>query len=188
MLPACLRRDRCDAASTREGDRDERRTTHVMPERNLAAELTLLATEVDSLAKALALANAERAREGTRRMRADATAEGLRQQLAHARRRAKTAERELAKLSANIEATAHSAQVSERELRARLQQAQQANEQLRQEVERKERERRALEVNLREVLENLRNAAQEARGSRVTTPTAVEEATLVPAPRDDGGW
>jgi len=121
-------------------------------------------------------------------MRADATAEELRQQLAHARRRAKTAERELAKLSANIEATAHSAQVSERELRARLQKAQQANEQLRQEVEQKERQRRALEVNLREVLENLRNAAQEARGSRVTSPAAVEEATLVPAQRDDGGW
>jgi chromosome segregation ATPase len=77
----------------------------------------------------------------------------------------------------------------ERELQARLEQALQTNEQLRQEVERKERQRRALEVNLSEVMENLRNAAQEARGSGGVSPAAEpDEATLVPARRPDGGW
>ena len=70
-----------------------------MPERSLAKELALLATEVDSLAKTLSLAQAEQARDAERCTRADAKAEELRQQLGHARRRAKIAERELAKLA-----------------------------------------------------------------------------------------
>jgi len=131
--------------------------------RNLAGELALLATEVDSLAKA------ELARETEKRGRAESEADELRQQLRHARRRAQTAEREFGKLAATIEAAGHTAEVHERELQARLEQALQASEGLRQEVERKERQRHALEVNLREVMENLRNAAQEARGSGTAT-------------------
>ncbi len=161
----------------------------LMNERNLAGELALLATEVDSLAKALVQAKAELAREADRRNRADTDAEELRQQLRHARRRAKTAERELGNLTTSIEATAHTNEVYGRELQARLEQALQTTEQLRQEVERKERQRRALEVNLSEVMENLRNAAQEARGSGVVSPTAEpEEATLAPTRWPDGGW
>src|SRR3954451_14739964 len=104
-----------------------------MQERNLAKDLSLLATEVDSLAKALSLAQAEHGREAERRTRADAKAEELRQQLGHARQRAKTAERELATLSASVEATAHAAQSRERELRVQLEQAQQTNDVLRRE-------------------------------------------------------
>jgi chromosome segregation ATPase len=158
-----------------------------MSERNLAAELALLATEVDSLAKALVQAKAELAREADRRHRADTKAEELREQLGHARRRAKTAERELGRLTADIQATAHSTTVHERELQARLEHALQTNEQLRQELERSERQRRTLEVNLRQVMENLRNAAQEARGSGVGNPgTEPDEETLVPVRRSDG--
>ena len=155
-----------------------------MSERNLAKELALLATEVDSLAKTLSLAQAERARDADRSARAAAKAEELQQQLGHARRRAKIAEREFAKLSASVEAEAHAARSRERELRAQLDQAQQANEVLRHEVERSERERRALQLNLREVLGNLRHAAQDAGASRVVT----EQATLVPAQPPDSGW
>ncbi len=155
-----------------------------MNERNLGKELALLATDVDSLAKTLSLAQAERARDAERCTRADAKAEELQQQLGHARRRAKIAEREFAKLSAAVEAKAHAAQSRERELRVQLDQAQQANEVLRHEVERIERERRALQLNLREVLGNLRHAAQEAGGSRV----AADQATLVPAQPADSGW
>jgi chromosome segregation ATPase len=147
--------------------------------RNLAGELALLATEVDSLAKALVLAQAELAREREGRGRAEAEADELRQQLRHARRRAQTAEREFGRLAATIEAAAHTAEVHARELEERLQQALQANEGLREEVERKERERHAVEVNLREVMENLRNAAQEARG----TGTAVEPPVAKKRPR-----
>jgi chromosome segregation ATPase len=160
-----------------------------MSERNLAAELALLATEVDSLAKSLARARAELARETDRRNRADIKAGELRQELRHAKRRAQTAERELGRLTAGIDATAHAAQGYRNELETRLADAQQANEQLRQEVERKERQRRALEANMRELMENLRNAAQEAQGSRTVIPGAhSDEATLVPAKRSDGGW
>jgi chromosome segregation ATPase len=157
-----------------------------MTERNLAGELALLATEVDSLAKALVQAQAELAREADRRNRADTKAEQLRNELGHARRRAQAAERELGTLTAGIQASAHTAQVHQRELEARLQQTQQANEQLRQEVQRKERQRHTLEVNLREVMENLRNAAQEAQSSNVVAE--VEEATLVPSRPDQIGW
>ena len=155
-----------------------------MLERNLAKELALLATEVDSLAKTLSLAQAEGTRDAERCARADAKAEELGQQLGHARRRAKIAERELAKLSADVGAKAHAAQSRERELRVQLEQAQRTNEVLKHEVERVERDRRALQLNLREVLANLRHAAQDAAGSRVTT----DQATLVPAEPADSGW
>jgi chromosome segregation ATPase len=73
-----------------------------MTERNLAGELAMLATEVDSLAKSLVQARAELARETQRRKRADTKSEELGQELGHARRRAQTAERELGRLSAGI--------------------------------------------------------------------------------------
>jgi chromosome segregation ATPase len=149
----------------------------------------MLATEVDSLAKSLVQARAELARETQRRERADTKSEELRQELGHARRRAQTAERELGRLSAGIKGAEHATQAYQHELTTRLEHAQQVNEQLRQEVQRKERQRRALEGNLKEVMENLRNAAQEAQGPRVATRTAVlEEETLVPPPRNDSGW
>ena len=154
-----------------------------MDERNLAAELSLLATEVDSLAKTIVQAKAERAREADSRAKAETHAEELRQQLRHARRRATTAERELAKLTAAAQADAHAAQVRERELQARLDQAQQANALLRHEVEEIEGERRALEQNLRDVLGNLRHAAQKAAQSRVALR---DEATHVAGPADNG--
>jgi chromosome segregation ATPase len=160
-----------------------------MKERNLAGELALLATEVDSLAKDLARANAEFARETARRSRADAEAEELRQELGHARRRAQTAERELGKLGAGLEAERHSTQIHQHELQARLDQALHANEQLRLAVAQKERQRRALELNLHEVMGNLRNAAQEAQAAGVTGPVAEpEDATLVPSRPDGIGW
>jgi chromosome segregation ATPase len=160
-----------------------------MTERNLAGELAMLATEVDSLAKSLVQARAELARETQRRERADTKSDELRQELGHARRRAQTAERELGRLSAGIKGAEHATQAYQHELTTRLEHAQQVNEQLRQEVQRKERQRRALEGNLKEVMENLRNAAQEAQGPSVGTRTAVlEEETLVPPPRNDSGW
>jgi chromosome segregation ATPase len=162
-----------------------------MNERSLAGQLALLATEVDSLEKRLVQAQAERARETERRNRSAAEAEQLREQLRHARRRAHTAERELAKLSAGVEAATHTAQVREHELQTRLDDALQTGEQLRQQLERNERQRHALEVNLRQVMENLRNAAQEAQGSGAT-PAPLggwpEEETLVPVRRGDSGW
>jgi chromosome segregation ATPase len=160
-----------------------------MKERNLAGELALLATDVDSLAKALARVNSELARETTRRSRAETEAEELRQELGHARRRAQTAERELGKLSAGLEAERHDTQIHQHELQVRLDQALQANEQLRLAVARKERQRRALEVNLREVMGNLRNAAQEAQAVGVVGPVAeAEDETLVPSRPDEVGW
>jgi chromosome segregation ATPase len=160
-----------------------------MSERNLAKELSLLATEVDSVAKALVQANAERAREAERRNRADAKAEQLREELKHARQRAQVAERELGKLSAGVQASEHSAVVRQHELETRLEEALRSNAQLQEEVERKERQRRALEQNLRELMENLRNAAQEAHGSTVVAPVATpEDATLVPTRQTEIGW
>lgn len=157
-----------------------------MDERNLAAELSLLATEVDSLAKTLVQAKAELAREAELRAKADTYAEQLRQQLRHARRRATTAERELAKITASAQADAHAARVRARELQARLDDEQQANALLRHEVEEVEGERRALEQNLKDVLGNLRHAAQKAAQSRVALRTTVDEPTHAgPA---DNGW
>ena len=144
-----------------------------MSDQTIARDLTLLATEVDSLEKALVLAKTEQAHESERRKRADAQAEKLRQELRQARRRAKAAERELSKLSAGVGATEHRAKATQRELLEQLDQAQQRNEMMQHEVERIEAERRALQANLREVLANLRHAAHEARSS------SVDEATLV---------
>ena len=161
---------------------------HLMHEPDLARRLSLLATEVDSLAKALVQAQAERAREAERKKRAAAEAEQLRQELRHARRRAKAAERELARLSGSIEDTAHRAKTSQRELQAQLEDAEQAKKVLHDEVEQIERERRALELNLREVLGNLRHAAQEAQHSRSMSRSVADEATLVPSREPDNGW
>jgi chromosome segregation ATPase len=157
-------------------------------ERNLARELGLLATEVDSLAKTLARTKAELARERDCRKRADSTTEDLRQQLGHTERRARTAERELGRLSANVAATAHANEVQQRELQMRLDVALHENEQLQQDVERKERQRRVLETNLREVMKNLRNAAQEARGTSAAVPPAAPEETTHVPPLRGGGW
>jgi chromosome segregation ATPase len=144
-----------------------------MSDQTIARDLTLLATEVDSLEKALVLAKTEQAHESERRKRADVQAEQLRQELRQARRRAKAAERELARLSAGVGATEHRARATERELREQLDQAQQRNEVLQHDVERIEAERRALQS-------NLRHAAREARGPHV------DEATLVSVrPRED---
>ncbi|HUK95192.1 MAG TPA: hypothetical protein VLU96_09075 [Gaiellaceae bacterium] len=161
-----------------------------MDDRNIAGQLALLATEVDSLAKTLVRTQEELARETDRRSRADAKAEELGTELAAARKRAQAAERELGKVTAGIEATTHTALVTRHELETRLEEAQQSNEQLRKEVHRKERERKTLELNLREVMENLRKAAQEAQGSAVVTPPVpqVDEATLVPSRPGDIGW
>jgi chromosome segregation ATPase len=157
-----------------------------MSERNLAADLLLLATEVDSLSKALTLARAESARERKLRQKADREAQDLRQQLRQARRRAKTAERELGVVTASSEAGAHTARSRERDLEERLSQAQQQNEVLRHEVEQTESERRAMEANLREVLGNLRHAAKQAGRSRPSSSGA-DEATLVQT-SPDNGW
>ena len=161
-----------------------------MDDRNIAGQLALLATDVDSLEKSLVQARAELNRETERRNRAETKAEELRHELAQARRRAQTAERELGKVTAGIEATTHTALVTRHELETRLEEAQQTNEELRKEVLRKERERKTLELNLREVMENLRKAAQEAQGSAVVTPPVpqVDDATLVPSRPGDIGW
>ncbi len=158
-----------------------------MDERTLARELTLLATEADSVEKALVQARAEWTHEAELRKRAEVDAEELRQQLRHARRRAKAAEKQLAELSSRVEAIEHAAHARESELREQLDQAEQAKKILRHEVEQTERERRALEMNYREVLANLRHAAQEARVPAGGRPPA-EEITVVPGPRDDSGW
>jgi chromosome segregation ATPase len=155
-----------------------------MSERNLAAELSLLATDVDSLSKALAQARAEVAREREHRRRAELDAQELRQQLRQARRRAKAAERELVAVSTSAEATAHRAESTERELREELDQARQTHEVLRHEVAQTENARRALEANLREVLGNLRHAAQKAGHA----PLAGDERTVVSTPGPDNGW
>ena len=158
-----------------------------MQERNLAKELALLATEVDSLAKELALAKAEEAREAKRRERAANEAAHLRDQLQHARERARAAERNLGKLSREAEANAHTAQAIERDLRLQLEAANDRNDVLQHEVERIERERRVLERNQRELLGNLRHAAQEAWAPEGSTGAA-DEATLVPSRPTDVGW
>lgn len=158
-----------------------------MDERTLARELTLLATKADSVEKALVQARAERTHEAELRKRAEVDAEELRQQLRHARRRAKAAEHQLAELSSRVEAIEHAHNTRESDLREQLDQAEQAKKILRHEVEQTERERRALEMNYREVLANLRHAAQEARVPDGGRPPA-EEVTIVPGPRDDSGW
>ena len=153
-------------------------------DRNLAAELSLLATDVDSLAKALAQAQAELAREREHHRQHRLKAEELGQQLRQARRRATAAERELVRVGADADAAVHRAEGKERELRAQLDQARQTIEVLRHEVAQTENERTALELNLREVLGNLRQAARTAGHSSEVT----DEATMVTAHPRDNGW
>ena len=143
----------------------------------VAKEIALLATQVDSLEKALVQAQAERARELKRRERAEADAQELREQLRHARQRANAAERELANASAKIEVAEDHAKQSDDAKRV-----------LRHEVEQIERERRALELNLREVLGNLRQAGQRAEHSPAASRTAPDEVTLVQSRPTDNGW
>lgn len=157
-------------------------------ERNLAAELSLLATDVDSLAKALAQAQAELAHEREHRRQEQLHAEELRQQLRQARRRAKAAEQEVVKVGSDSEAAAHRAETKERDLQERLEQAQQIIEVLRHDLAQTESQRDALEENLREVLGNLRHAAQSASHSRVASRAESDEATVVPAHLPENGW
>jgi predicted nucleic acid-binding Zn-ribbon protein len=159
-----------------------------MHERNLAQELALLATEIDSQAKGLVQAKAELTRERRLREQTEVEAEELRQQLRHARRRAKTAERELAKLAEGADAASHRADVQRRELETRLAEAQELNDVLRHELEQTEIERRAIEQNLRDVLGNLRHAAQEAHQARTVARSTADEATIVPSPKPNNGW
>jgi chromosome segregation ATPase len=159
-----------------------------MTQQHLAAELSLLATEADSVEKALVQARAELARERERRKRVEAQSQDLREQLALARRRADTAERELGKIGASIEAEAHKTRVRQQELHARLEQANQVNEVLQHDLERTESERRALETNLHEVLGNLRHAAQKAGPRLGTAPTAEDATVVVPSEAPDNGW
>jgi hypothetical protein len=102
--------------------------------------------------------------ERERRGRRDAETElhGLREELAICRQRAKKAEGDLARLAVQGERKGHSAEVLERELRQQLAVAEQSHEELRELLEQKEAECRALEQNMRELMENLRNAAIEA--------------------------
>jgi chromosome segregation ATPase len=158
-----------------------------MTQQNLAAELSLLATEADSVEKALVQARAELAREREHRKRAEGQAQELREQLALARKRAETAERELGKISSSIQAEEHKNRARQRELMARLEQAQGVNEVLQHDLEQTESERRALETNLHEVLGNLRHAAQKA-GPRLGTVPTPEDATLVPSESTENGW
>ena len=158
-----------------------------MTQQNLAAELSLLATEADSVEKARVQARAELDRDRERRKKVEAQSQELREQLTLARKRAETAERELGKISSSVEAESHKARVRYRELQARLEQAQQVNEVLKHELEQTETERRALETNLQEVLGNLRHAAQKA-GPRLGTAPTAEDATLVPSRPPDTGW
>jgi predicted nucleic acid-binding Zn-ribbon protein len=145
-----------------------------MNERNIAGELALLATEVDSLTKTLVQRETELADERARRRQAEAEVAGLREQLTVARQRAKTAEREIGKLSTHGEHERHGAEARERDLRERLAQAEAARNDLRGRLEQKERERQALEVNIRELMANLRHAAVKAgeAGTHSSTGTA----------------
>jgi chromosome segregation ATPase len=158
-----------------------------MTQQKLAAELSLLATEADSVEKALIQAQRELSLERGRRHRAEAQAEDLREKLALARKRAETAERELGRIGSSIEAEAHRNRIRQRELTARLEQAKQVNEVLKHDLEQTENERRALETNLQEVLGNLRHAAQKA-GPRLGTAPTAEDATLIPSTPPDNGW
>jgi predicted nucleic acid-binding Zn-ribbon protein len=133
-----------------------------MNRRNLSSALALLATDVDSLQKGLARAEAELVTERERRTKAEVERDDLRQQLGLMRQRAKTAERELAKLAVQVEREHHDAEMTNRELQSQLQVVGMSREQLEEALERKERECKALEQNIHELMENLRVAAAEA--------------------------
>jgi chromosome segregation ATPase len=133
-----------------------------MADRNLSGELALLATEVDSLAKTLARTETELDRERRRRQESETELHGLREEIAICRQRAKKAEGELAKLAVQADRERHASEVLERELRQQLATGEQSIDELRESLEQKEGECRALEQNLHELMENLRNAAIEA--------------------------
>ena len=141
-----------------------------MSRRNLSSELTLLATEVDSLQKRQARAEAELATEREHRTKAEVERDDLRQQLTLMRQRAKTAERELAKLADQIEREHHEAEMVNRELHSRLEEAGMSREQLEEALERKQREAAALEQNIHELMETC--------GSRGGGRTRLREAKL----------
>jgi chromosome segregation ATPase len=133
-----------------------------MADRNISGELALLATEVDSLAKTLARTEVELERERSRRRRVETELHGLREELALCRQRAKKAEGELGRLAVQTDRERHAAETRERELRQQLAVSEQSSDQLRGSLAQKEGECRALEQNLRELMDNLRNAAIEA--------------------------
>ena len=130
--------------------------------RSPARELMVLATEVDSLAKSLARTQEELAAEVARRRRFEQEAVDLAAALGHARQRAATAERELGRAAAELEAASQTAQVRGHELKTRLSEANQTIERLRHELQRSERQRLVLETDLSDVMQNLRHAAAEA--------------------------
>jgi len=138
--------------------------------RNLARELTELATQVDSQAKSLLRAQQELARELKRRQDFEREAVDLSAAVAHARERASVAERELAGLAIEVDTKNQTAQLREHELQTRLSEATQTIEQLRRELESKERQRQALEAELSDVMQNLRHAAAEAAWPSRTQP------------------
>ena len=148
--------------------------------RNLARELTGLATEVDSLTKSLVRVQEELGRELTRRQHFEREAADLGAAVAQARRRATTAERELARLATEVETTKQTAHLREHELQTRLSEANQMIERLRREVESKERQCLALETDLSDVMQNLRDGAAEA-----AWPSRTEVESTIPFPEDD---
>ena len=79
--------------------------------RNLARELTELATHVDSQAKSLLRAQQELARELKRRQDFEREAVDLSAAVAHARERASVAERELAGLAVEVDTKYQTAQL-----------------------------------------------------------------------------
>jgi len=131
-------------------------------ERHLARDLTGLATEVDSIEKRLLRAQEELARETERRRGFEQKAADLSIEVAQARQRAATAERNLARVASEVDANAHTAMVREHELQTRLNEANETIERLRRELESNERRRLALETDLADVMQNLRHAATEA--------------------------
>jgi chromosome segregation ATPase len=144
--------------------------------RNLARELVEIGTEVDSVAKSLRKAQEELARELGRRQRFEQEAADLRAAVAHTRQRAKTAERDLARLSSELATAKHTARVREHELQTRLEAANRLADRLRRELEGNERQRLALETDLSDVMQNLRHAATE-----VGWPARAEAGSLIHA-------
>ncbi|HEX6490698.1 MAG TPA: hypothetical protein VF002_04925 [Gaiellaceae bacterium] len=130
--------------------------------RNLAIELRGLATEVDSLAKSLFRTQQELARELSRRQHFEQESVDLAAALAHARQRAKIAERDLGRLTTELETKNQTEHVREHELQTRLAEANRLIERLRREVESKERQRVELEADLSDLTQNLRHGAAEA--------------------------
>ncbi len=147
--------------------------------RNLPGELMTLATEVDSLTKALVRAQEELARELTRRQNFEQESIDLAAAVTQARERAKVAERDLGRLAAEFETTTETARVREHELQTRLDEANDMIERLKREVASKERKRVQLETDLSDVMQNLRHAAAEAAWPSRTVADGDSEPTQV---------